>query len=300
MTSLVMRRNLNSIGIPELLLLLVAIVWGMSYGLTKSAIAYTSIAVFIAIRFGLTFLLLLPLAMQDIIKGNSKDWAVSIPTGVVLALIFFFEVYGVSQTTASNAAFLISLNVIFTALVDTVISKRKPNNKLIGLTLVSTIGVMLLTYSHGLNITFNQGDINILIAAFLRAIMVTMTKKLTHQKQITNSTLTCVQALVVSLCAYSVAVTLSGSYSISLPIETDFWLMTAFLVLFCTLFAFYAQNYSVRKISPTRASLLMGSEPLFGALFSILWLDESFTLIQWAGAAILLTAIAKASTSKQA
>lgn len=300
MTSLVMRRNLTSIGIPELLLLLVAIVWGMSYGLTKSAIAYTSIAVFIAIRFGLTFLLLLPLAMQDITKGNSKDWAVSVPTGAVLALIFFFEVYGVSQTTASNAAFLISLNVIFTALVDTVISKRKPDNKLIGLTLVSTIGVMLLTYSHGLHITFNQGDISILIAAFLRAIMVTMTKRLTHKKQITNSTLTCVQALVVAVCAYSVAATLSGSYSISLPIETDFWLMTAFLVLFCTLFAFYAQNYSVRKISPTRASLLMGSEPLFGALFSILWLGESFTLIQWAGAAILLTAIAKASTSKQA
>ncbi len=299
MTSLVMRRNLNSIGIPELLLLLVAIVWGMSYGLTKSAIAYTSIAVFIAIRFGLTFLLLLPLAVQDITKGNSKDWAVSVPTGVILALIFFFEVYGVSQTTASNAAFLISLNVIFTALVDTLISKRKPDKKLIALTLISTIGVMLLTYNHGLNIIFNQGDISILIAAFLRAIMVTMTKRLTHQKQITNSTLTCVQALVVSICAYSVAVTLSGSYSISLPTETDFWLVTAFLVLFCTLFAFYAQNYSVRKISPTRASLLMGSEPLFGALFSILWLGESFTLIQWAGAAILLTAIAKASISKQ-
>jgi len=283
---------------PELLLLLVAMVWGMSYGLTKSAIVYTSIAVFIAIRFGMTFLLLLPLALQDIVKGSSKDWPVSLPTGAILALIFFFEVYGVSQTTASNAAFLISLNVIFTALVDTIISKRKPEAKLISLTVVSTIGVTLLTYNHGLNVTFNQGDISILIAAFLRAIMVTMTKKLTYQKLITNSTLTCIQALVVSLCAYSVALALSTLNPISLPTQIDFWLITSFLVLFCTLFAFYAQNYAVRKISPTKASLLMGSEPLFGAIFSMLWLNESFTLVQWTGALILLGAIAKASTTK--
>lgn len=158
---------------------------------------------------------------------------------------------------------------------------------------------MLLTYSHGLNISFNNGDISILIAAFLRAIMVTTTNKLTHQKQVTNTTLTCIQALVVSACAYLATVTLSNSHVPTFPIENDFWFITAFLVLFCTLFAFYAQNYSVRKIAPTKASLLMGSEPLFGALFSMLWLNETFTSTQWIGAMIVLGAIVTASVDKQ-
>jgi drug/metabolite transporter (DMT)-like permease len=64
------------------------------------------------------------------------------------------------------------------------------------------------------------------------------------------------------------------------------------------LFAFYAQNYAVRKISPTKASLLMGSEPLFGAIFSLLWLNEVLTSVQWLAAAILLITVLSASLSK--
>lgn len=106
MTSLVIKRSISSKNIPELLLLLVAVVWGMSYGLTKSAIAYTTISVFIIIRFGLTFLILLPIAIRDFKNKKSQNWIVAVPTGVILALIFSFEVYGVSKTSASNAAFL--------------------------------------------------------------------------------------------------------------------------------------------------------------------------------------------------
>ncbi len=300
MSVVAIKRSVSFINMPELLLLLVAIVWGTSYGLTKSAIAYTSVSVFIAIRFGLTFLLLVPLVIKDFINGRNRDWFVALPTGVVLTLIFFFEVYGVSQTTASNAAFLISLNVIFTALADALVNKKPPGGLLIWLSLFSTAGVFLLTYRHGFSISFNQGDMCILSAAMLRAVMVTMTKKLTDQKQLTNTTLTCIQAFVVAVSAWLVSLTLADMPHSIFPVNLDFWLTTSFLVLFCTLFAFYAQNYAVRKISPTKASLLMGSEPLFGAIFSMLWLNETLTLFQWTGAAILLISVLIVSAGKKA
>ncbi|MGR6833442.1 EamA family transporter [Aliivibrio wodanis] len=56
------------------------------------------------------------------------------------------------------------------------------------------------------------------------------------------------------------------------------------------MFAFYAQNYSVKKMSPTKVSILMGSEPIFGALFAFLWLSESFTLVQVIGASLIFIA----------
>lgn len=298
MSSLVIKRSISLVTMPELLLLMVAIVWGTSYGLTKSAIAFTSISLFIAIRFGLTFLLLLPLVIKDFKQGKSRDWKVAFPTGAILALIFFFEVYGVSQTTASNAAFLISLNVIFTALVDSLLSKNKPSQSLMLLSVLSTVGVLLLTYHNDLGISLNSGDLCILAAAALRALMVTMTKKLTDKKQITNTALTCIQALVVAVSAYLVGSLVAQEPVANIPLNREFWLITIFLVMFCTLFAFYAQNYAVRKISPTKASLLMGSEPLFGALFSMLWLNESLTNIQWLGAAILLLSVLLASVNK--
>ena len=70
----------------------------------------------------------------------------------------------------------------------------------------------------------------------------------------------------------------------------------AYLVLFCTLFAFYVQNYAVRRTSPTRVSLLMGSEPLFGAIFAMVWLQESLTALQLLGGALILFSVIVTST----
>ena len=298
MSSLAIRNKLSLFSIPELLLLLVAMVWGTSYGLTKSALAYTTVSIFIAIRFGWTFVLLLPLMIRDFDRGKNRDWPIALPTGFILAAIFFFEVYGVSQTTASNAAFLISLNVIFTLLLETLLGRRKPNRTLVWLCLFSTAGVLMLTNNHGFKITFNQGDIYILCAAALRAVMIIMTKKLTHGKQISNTALTCIQSFVVALSACLISVVSHEPTQPLFPQALEFWLTTSFLVLFCTLFAFYVKNYAVRKISPTKASLLMGSEPLFGAMFSLLWLNEVLTSVQWLGAVILLITVLSASLSK--
>ncbi|WP_434363014.1 DMT family transporter [Parasalinivibrio latis] len=279
----------------ELSLLLVAIFWGTSYGLTKEALLYTPVLLFIVIRFSLTGLCLLPIAVRDINQGLSKDWKVAIPTGGILSAIFFFEVYGVLQTTASNAAFLISLSVILTSFAEFFINGKRISNRMILLTLLSVVGVFLLTQSGSIGFTLNTGDYFILIAAVLRAIMVTATKRLTIGKVISNTTLTCLQSMVVALSALLAACFTVDLSAFTLPTEYGFWLIVIYLVMFCTLFAFYVQNYAVRKISPTRASLLMGSEPLFGALFAMLWLGESLSVVQLFGGMVILACVILAS-----
>ena len=104
------RANLK-LPVVELMLLLVAVFWGTSYGLTKLALLQASVLIFILIRFSITFLCMLPVMVRDFRRGMNKDWSTAIPSGLILSAIFFCEVYGVSQTTASNAAFLISLSV---------------------------------------------------------------------------------------------------------------------------------------------------------------------------------------------
>ncbi|MGL5664681.1 MAG: EamA family transporter, partial [Shewanella sp.] len=99
----------------EILLLLVAIFWGTSYGLTKSALAYTSVLIFIALRFSLTFVSVLPIVIRDFYFGLNRDWVNALPTGFILTAIFVCEVVGISLTSASKAAFLISLSMILTA-----------------------------------------------------------------------------------------------------------------------------------------------------------------------------------------
>jgi drug/metabolite transporter (DMT)-like permease len=275
----------------EPMLLLVAVFWGTSYGLTKEALAFSSVLIFIALRFSLTFVLMLPIVMRDFKLGLNDDWRVAIPTGLILSAIFFCEVLGVSQTSASNAAFLISLSVIFTAFAEFLVNKRRISTLLLFLTIGSVIGVLLLTHNPKSTYSFNSGDYFILIAAILRAVMVTTTKSLVDGKSITTSTLTSLQSLIVAIVSISLAIVYLPSEQLVLPTHLNFWIIMSYLIVCCTLFSFYAQNYAVRRTSPTRVSLLMGSEPLFGALFAMVWLQETLTFTQLFGGCIIMVSV---------
>ncbi|UIP28618.1 DMT family transporter [Photobacterium sp. TLY01] len=279
----------------EFLLLLVAVFWGTSYGLTKQALLLTTALTFIAIRFSMTFVALLPIMVMDFRKGRNKDWFAAIPTGGILSAIFFCEVFGVSLTTASNAAFLISLSVILTSFAEFIINKRRVSPRMFLLVLISVAGVFLLTHREGMVWTLNTGDYFILLAAVLRAMMVTLTKKFTDGREITTATLTALQSLTVALVAAVALNVAMPTAAVSLPDSVTFWSILVYLVLFCTLFAFYVQNHAVRQISPTRASLLMGSEPLFGALFAVVWLQESLSGVQVLGGGMILVSVLLAS-----
>ncbi|CAG8998136.1 MAG: hypothetical protein CENE_00073 [Candidatus Celerinatantimonas neptuna] len=277
--------------ITELMLLLVAIFWGTSYGLTKEALLFTSIFIFIAIRFSFTFFLMLPILIRDFQRGLNKDWSTAVPTGAILSAVFFCEVIGVSKTTASNAAFLISLSVILTALAEVIINKRKVTTLLYVLSIASVLGVFMLTGNTKEQFSLNTGDYFILTAACLRAIMVTTTKRLVEGKEITTTSLTALQSLVVAISSLAVAGFYLPIKDISIPNQIEFWLIVMYLVIFCTLFAFFVQNHAVRQTSPTGVSLLMGSEPLFGALFAVIWLQESLSYIQVLGGLIIVTCV---------
>jgi drug/metabolite transporter (DMT)-like permease len=285
-------------GWTECMLLLVAVFWGTSYGLTKDALMYVGVFSFIGIRFGLTFLMLLPVLVRDFKQGKNQDWLRALPTGLVLSGIFVCEVSGVLYTSATNAAVLISLSMILTALAETLINRSRVSGSLWLMGMLSCLGVLLLSLHSGFNLSFNLGDGLILLAAVGRAIMVTLTKRLTHNRSISMLSLTAIQSLVVMLMAVIIGWGSGESVAWSSFSQPAFWLITLYLVLMCTLFAFFAQNLAISRTSPTRVALLMGSEPLFGALFAMLWLGESLSLIQWFGALLIIASVMRVSASR--
>ncbi|MDW6001834.1 DMT family transporter [Vibrio mangrovi] len=286
-----LRKKTLEFPFTEILLLLVALCWGTSYGLTQSALLYSAVLPFIAVRFSMTTLCLLPVVIRDFRRGMNRDWKVSIPTGLVLSAIFFCEVFGVFYTSAAKAAFLISLTVVLTAIAEAGINKQRVSRVLVMLTVCSVLGVLLLTGYQGVSFSFNSGDYLILSAAILRALMTTLTRQLTKGKIITTATLTALQSGIVALMAIVTSLLSMPVSALKLPTEPEFWLTVVYLVLCCTLFAFYVQNDALRKISPTRVALLMGSEPLFGALFAIFWLQESLSWSQWLGGIMILFSV---------
>jgi len=276
--------------VAELLLVLVAIFWGTSYGVTKEALLVTSVLTFLAIRFTITFLIMLPILLKDLAAGKATGWPYAIITGLILLGVFLAETFGVKYTSASNAAFLISLSVLLTPFIEWFVFRVFPGWRLCMWVLVFLIGTYLLVLNADSRLELNLGDGLILMAALLRGVMVVATKKWVVKESITTLSLTAVQMGVV---AFGVLVML-------FVVETDlpdlqvlpgsFWLAILYLVLCCTMFAFFAQNYGVRHTSPSRAALLMGTEPAFGGLFAVFWLGETLSSLQLVGAFLVVTA----------
>lgn len=268
----------------DLLLLLVAMIWGSSYGVAKQALVFYPVLGFLAVRFCLTFLILLPQLRGE----GRKAWAPGLPLGAVMLAIFLCETYGVMHTSASNAAFLISLCVVFTPFVEWLLLGQRPDSRLLPAVGLSLLGTWLL--SGGLDLHFNLGDSLMLVAAVLRALLVCLTRRLTAHTTVPALALTAVQAGVIGGGCLLLGIVLLPGGLPALPREPAFWFGSLYLVLFATLFAFFVQNHALRRSSPTRVSLLMGSEPLFGALFAVLWLSEQLSVQAWAGGLLIVAA----------
>ena len=126
-------------------LLLVAIVWGTSYGVAKGALAFYPVLGFLAVRFGLTTALLAPVALRGSTRAQrGAALRAGLPLGALLLAIFVCETYGVTRTQASNAALLISLCVVFTPLVEWAVLGQRSARVVFGCAAVSVLGALLL------------------------------------------------------------------------------------------------------------------------------------------------------------
>lgn len=280
----------NSKWFDLILLLLVAMVWGTSYGVAKNAVLYYPVLGFIALRFCITSIMFLPSGINLTISEIKSNLKVGVPLGVILLLIFISETYGLSKTTASNSAFLISLYVVFTPFVQWIILREPPTRRIVIATLLSIVGAFFLSYNQNQSFDLGIGDDLIIFAAAMRGVMVTLTKKLTQNTSTNTVFLTSIQTCVVGVGCLCLGLIIHFNQLIILPSSILFWGDVIYLVIFCTMFAFFVQNFSVKRTSPTKVSLLMGSEPVWGALYAVIVMHESLSMIGWFGGIIIVIA----------
>ena len=269
--------------LSDMLLLAVAAVWGSTYAVVKDALVFYPVLGVLALRFGLAFLLLSPILRTVRGVSGRSLWG-ALGCGALLFCIFLAETFGVMFTEASTAAFLISLCIVFTPWVEWAWLGRRPVRKEWLAALLALLGAWLLS---GAGLSLQRGDALILLAAVLRAFHGCLIKQVMRQDDLRPEMLTAVQSGAVAAGSALAALAL-GQWSTDLPAHGAFWAGMGYLAVVCTVFAFFVQGYAMRRSTPTRVSLLMGSEPAFGALIACLWLGERLTFLAWLGGALMV------------
>ncbi|WP_213815376.1 DMT family transporter [Glaciihabitans sp. dw_435] len=276
----------------DILLLLVAASWGSTYLVAKELVTPNSGVALLAVRMVLAAVVMGAIVGARRNRVTAAELRVGVVLGTLLAAVFAFETFGIAHTSATNAGLIISLTIVFTPILDSVVSGRRLPGRFFVAALIAVIGVALLAGNGALRPP-GLGDLLVLVAAVIRAVHVTTMHRLTAGKPMDSLHLTTVQ-LATCAALFSVASTVSGD---SIPhflsrLDPGRGTLFLYLVLVCTVFAFFVQTWAVRRTSPSRVSLLLGTEPIWAAVIGVAIAHDSVTAAGFCGIALILAGTA--------
>ena len=280
--------NKNKKTIPQLVadlsLLFVALSWGATFIIVKTAVEDLPPLPFLAIRFALAFITLIPFLYLQREHINKGAIIKGLLVGVFLFLGYVSQTIGLQYTTASNAGFITGLNVVIVPLLVAIYQKSFPRRAIMIGALCATAGLALL--SIGPNFTINSGDPIVLICAFCFAAHIFFVGR--FAPEVNATVLASFQILTVAL--------LSGFGTLIIPqpamvFSSYVWFGLILTALICTSLAFFLQSKMQQFTSASHTAIIFAGEPVFAALFAFLLAGEMLSNRGLLGAAFVLGGI---------
>lgn len=273
----------------DAVLLLVALVWGSSYLSAQTATAALPVLSVLFARYALSFLacvacLALIAGRRGPLRPRRDEWRAGLPLGVTQAAVLVGETYGVAHTTAANAGLIISLTIVLTPLFDRSGHPGGLPGSFYAAAGVCLFAVGLLMSGNGFHAP-RLGDLLMLAAAGVRAAHVALVGRLTTRRAVRPLHLTTVQT-AVGTALFLPASAAGLPDLVRAPAAT--WTQLFYLALFCSVFAFLAQTWAVQRTSASRASLLLGTEPVWAAVVGIALGGEHLTALTGLGAGLMV------------
>ena len=261
-------------------MILVTALWGWSFVAIHNALNDLSDSAFNAYRFLVAALVMLLVVVVRRSAISRIDLVHGGMAGVALYLAFLFQTKGLKFTSASNAAFITGLAVIFTPLISFLCFGTKPERRQVFGIFLATAGLALLTLK-GLSV--QVGDLLVLVCAASFALHIIL---LSRASKVSN-------ALNIALIQVSVVGFLSLAQSIAFQELTlpagEAAIGTILVVgIFGTAVGFYVQTKAQVASSPNRIALIIVLEPVFGGLFGYFLAGDRLTTYNWIGAALIV------------
>ncbi|GAA5014140.1 DMT family transporter [Streptomyces siamensis] len=278
--------------LTDLPVLLVAVVWGASYLAAKDITTARTVIAVLVLRFAVVLPVLVIAGRRALRALTAAQWRGAAMLGLILSGIFLLETYGVVHTSATNAGLIISLTMIFTPLAEAAVTRVRPPRVFLAAAGVSVLGVLLLTQGGGFTRP-SLGDLLMLLAALARTVHVLAMSRIKAVQGADALPLTTVQ-LGAAVAVFALLSTGADAtpWSTAAGFGAREWAGLLFLSAFCTLFAFFVQMWAVRRTSPSRVSLLLGTEPLWAATAGIALGGERLGAAGLAGGLLVLVGTA--------
>jgi drug/metabolite transporter (DMT)-like permease len=273
-------------------LVLAAFLLGITFVLVQDAIEDITPTGYVTVRFIIGAVVLAPFAWR-IARRNREPvgllWQVGTVAGLLLFAGYITQTVGLQYTESSTSAFITGLYAIFTPIIEAIVRRRLPPTGVCVGVVVATGGLFLLT---GAELAFGKGELLTLACAISFAIWIVYQGGYANRLH-TIPFMTVQMAVLAGASVPVTAVTGLGELT-GLALFA-----AAFTGVACSSVALSLQLYGQRRISPSRAALILLMEPVFAGIAGYL-AGERLGPLKLTGAAIILVGIAVAELAPDA
>lgn len=280
----------------DLLLLVVAVVWGSAFVAQRVAAQQMGVNYFNGLRFLVAALFLLIPAWPSLKKwSRSPDKALA---GIIMLGLLLFggstlQQWGLRYTTAGNAGFVSGLYVVFIPLILSFGWHQRLPRPVWLAAICATAGLYLL--STGGSLAINPGDALVLAGAMLWAFHVILIGILVRRIEVLP--LAVGQYLIVGMLSLLTSVVFEPPTS---RVIGNLWWTVIYTGVLSVGLGYTLQAVGQKVAPPTDAAIILSGEAVFAALSGWVLLDERLNALQLTGCALILAGILVAQLSGMA
>jgi len=270
----------------DLSLLLVAIIWGSGFVVTKNALDVMTPFYIMGFRFIIAALAITLISFKRLKKATKLDIKAGIIVGFFMFIGFAFQTVGLKYTTAGVQAFITASNVVMVPFMYWILSKKRPDKFEMFGAILCFIGIGVLSLDNNLNVGVGE------FLTFLCAIGYTLQIVAVgyFAKDVDPFVLSTIQLYFAAILSFIIAIIFEPKITV---FTSEMIFPIFYLGIFSSMIAFLIQNIAQGHTSSTHAAIIMSLEAVFGSVFSIMLLNDPINFKFFIGCiAILLSVVA--------
>jgi drug/metabolite transporter (DMT)-like permease len=238
--------------------------------------------IFLAIRFLISALVMIPFIKNKRDFSGIKQGFIA---GFYLFLGYYFQTVGLYYTTPAVSGFVTGLYIVLVPVISYAIYKIHISRSDLSAVTMAFIGLVIITIGEVSNFSLQFGDLLTFICSIgyaMQIIYVARNNKMDMVK------FTFYQMLAV--CLFS-TITIP-TFSIYADFSSYILIFTiGFTAVFAGVVAYFLTNKALVYVKPERASVIMVTEPIFAAVFSVLLTGIPLSLYTIGGGIIMVFAM---------
>ncbi|MHB8561462.1 MAG: DMT family transporter [Thermoplasmataceae archaeon] len=277
------------------LILLVTFFWGVTFPLIKIALEYISPVVFLALRFSVSAIMLVPFILKSRRLLERRIARIGITAGIFLFLGYYFQTVGLEYTTAANSGIITGIYVVLLPFISYAYLKIRTSRLDVVASALAFAGLFIMSASSLAlkNSTVDLGDILTVICGVAYAVQIAYVSK--YSGGLDSTVFTFYQILTVAVLS---AVFIPTYSTALLTLNTMVVFVIVFTALFGGVLAYFITTKALIYVEPTSAGIIFVGEPIFAAISAVIIGGEVLGPLTIMGGSVMVFAMLLTSVDK--